>query len=82
MLIHVEPLLAPLVSSAVFVGATNFQVQFVGQAGINYSLEFATNLASPITWLNLKSLTSSGGVVQITDASATNAARFYRVKAQ
>lgn len=82
VLIHVEPLLAPLLSSAGFVNTTNFQMQFAGQAGINYSLEYATNLSSPITWRNLKSLTSTGGVVQIMDNSATNAARFYRVKAQ
>lgn len=82
MLIHVEPLLSPSFSAAGLLGTTNFQVQFAAQAGINYSLEYATNLASPITWQNLKSLTSTGGVVQITDTSATNGARFYRVKAQ
>ncbi|NOS70486.1 MAG: PKD domain-containing protein [Verrucomicrobia bacterium] len=82
MLIHVEPLLSPSFSAVGLLGTTNFQIQFSGQAGINYSLEYATNLTSPITWQNLKSLTSSGGVVQITDNSATNAARFYRVKAQ
>ncbi len=80
--IHVEPLLSPVLAPSLSGSTTNFQIQFPGQAGINYGLEYATNLSAPITWLTLKTLTSTGGVVQFTDTSATNAARFYRVKAQ
>lgn len=82
LLIHVEPLLSPVLAPGLSGTTTNFQIQFTGQAGINYSLEYATNLSSPTTWLTLKSLTSTGGMVQITDTAATNMARFYRVKAQ
>ncbi|MCC6819191.1 MAG: hypothetical protein IT579_00530, partial [Verrucomicrobia subdivision 3 bacterium] len=82
VLIHVEPLLSPELAPSLSASGTNFQIQFPGQAGINYGLEYATNLAAPTTWLTLKTLTSTGGVVQFTDPAATNAARFYRVKAQ
>ena len=82
LLIHIDPVFAPDLAATSFANGTNFQFQFGGQAGANYSVEYATNLAAPITWLTLKSLTSTGGVVQITDTAATNATRFYRVKAQ
>ena len=81
MLIQVEPLLSPVLAAGLSGSATNFQIQFSGQAGINYGLEYATNLSAPITWINLKNLTSTGGVVQVTDPT-TNTARYYRVRAQ
>lgn len=82
VLIHVEPLLSPVLSPVASGSATNFSIQFGGQVGINYLLQYTTNMAAPINWLNLKSLVSTGGVVQITDTAATNSARFYRVRAQ
>jgi len=82
VLIQVEPLLAPALAPSLSGSTTNFQIQFSGQAGINYWIEYATNLSSPTTWLTLKTLTSTGGVLQFTDTTATNAARFYRVRAQ
>lgn len=82
VLIRVEPLLSPVLAPSLSGSTTNFQIQFLGQAGINYGLEYATNLSVPTTWFPLKSLTSTGGVVQFTDTTATNTARFYRVKAQ
>ncbi len=81
MIVHILPLQVPVLTAGGLVG-TNFSLQFGGQSNANYFVEYATNLASPITWLSLKSLTSTGGVVQITDTAATNAARFYRVRAQ
>jgi len=80
--IHVDPIFAPTLSAASLASGTNFQFQFGGQPGANYWVEYATNLSPPITWLTLKSLTSTGGVEQIVDAKATNTARFYRVRAQ
>jgi len=81
LLIHVLPLDMPaLVINA--VSGTNFQIQFSSQNGASNFLEYTTNLNPPITWLTLKSLISTGGVAQITDTAATNAARFYRVRVQ
>jgi len=81
MVVHILPLQVPVLAVNGLVG-TNFSLHFGGQSNANYFVEYATNLASPIAWLSLKSLTSTGGVVQITDTAATNTARFYRVRAQ
>lgn len=78
---HVLPINQPVVTAGWATG-TNFQFQFTGQADANYWVQYATNLAPPITWLTLTSLTGTGGVVQISDTAVTNAARFYRVRAQ
>jgi hypothetical protein len=79
---HVDPVLAATLSGFGFANSTNFQFQFGGQPGANYWVEYTTNLSPPITWLTVKSLTSRGGVEQIVDTKATNAARFYRVRGQ
>ena len=42
----------------------------------------ATNLMPPIVWQNLQTINSTGGVIQVTDANATNVTSFYRVGAQ
>lgn len=81
LLVHVLPVDPPVVTGAGLTG-TNFQLQFTGQATANYWVEYATNLTPPITWQTVKSLTSTGGVEQVTDSSATNDARFYRIRAQ
>jgi len=58
-----------------------FQFTFTGQPSVNYAVQYATNLAPSATWQTLQSLNYSGGqTYQITDLSATNGARFYRVK--
>lgn len=82
VMIHVDPVLAPTLSQPGFSNNSNFQFQFGGQSGANYRVEYATNLSPPITWFPIKNLTSTGGVEQIVDSKATNAARFYRVHAQ
>lgn len=79
--IHVVSLESPTLVSIGRTGA-NFQFQFSSQNGASNRIEYTTNLNSPITWLLLKSLISTGGVTTVSDSAATNAARFYRVMAQ
>ena len=80
--IHVLPLSVPQLQSSVLL-TNGFQFQFISQTCANYTVQYATNLTPPVTWQTLKTiLYSSGGVLPITDATATNETRFYRVLAQ
>jgi hypothetical protein len=65
------------------VSSTNgFQFQFSGQSNAVYTVQVTTNLAPPVVWQNLQTITGTGGVVQVTDANATNGTGFYRVGVQ
>ena len=65
------------------MSSTNgFQFQFNGQSNASYTVQVATNLNPPVVWQNLQTITSTGGVVQITDANATNVMSFYRIGVQ
>jgi len=80
--IHVLPLNVPQLQSPVLL-TNGFQFQFAGQLSANYTIQYATNLAPPVTWQTLQTIGySSGDVIQINDSARTNTARFYRVLAQ
>ncbi len=82
MSVNVQALLAPQIQPAA-QSSNGFQFQFNAQSNANYIIQYATNLAPPISWQTLQMLYySPGGVVQINDAAATNGFRFYRVGAQ
>jgi hypothetical protein len=74
----------PLLQPASFsVSSTNgFQFQFSGQSNAIYTVQVTTNLVPPVVWQNLQTIISTGGVVQVTDANATNGTSFYRVGVQ
>jgi hypothetical protein len=60
-----------------------FQFQFVGPTTANYTVQYATNLVSPVTWNPLQIISSSnGGTIPINDSAWTNSARFNRILAQ
>ena len=84
LLVHVFPLDPPWLQPGSFsVSSTNgFQSQFNGQSSAIYTVQVATNLNPPVVWQNLQTITSTGGVVQVTDANATNVTSFYRVGVQ
>jgi len=44
-------------------------------------VEMATNLLPPVAWTDLQTMTSTGGVMQIS-SPLTNVAAFYRLRAQ
>jgi hypothetical protein len=84
LVIHVLPLAQPWLQPASFSvsSANGFQFQFNGQADAIYTVQVTTNLAPPIVWQTLQTITSTGGVVQVTDANATNVTSFYRIGVQ
>jgi len=79
LLVHVVPLEAPVITPGGLSG-TNFSLSFPGQPGVTYVVQQATNLAAPVTWQTVSTISSTGSVMQITDKKATNDMRFYRVK--
>jgi hypothetical protein len=79
MLVFVSPLPPPLSPSAALTNNT-FEFTFQGQAQSTYVVQFATNLAPPVTWQTLQTISpSSTAPIQISDSIGTNTARFYRV---
>jgi len=63
--------------------SNSIQFQFTGQVNANYTVQYATHLAPPVSWKALPSFFSdAGGTYQVTDSIGTNVARFYRVLAQ
>lgn len=81
ILVHVIPLETPVLTSLGLSG-TNFQFQFSTQTGASNTVEYAMNLNPPIAWTLLRSLVSTGAVMSVTDFTATNDTRFYRVRSQ
>ena len=78
----VLPLNIPQLQSARLL-TNGFQFQFAGQGTANYTIQCATNLIPPVSWQTLQTIyNNAADVVQITDPTWTNAARFYRVLAQ
>ena len=59
--------------------AGQFQFQTVGAPGQTNVLEVSTNLSTWVPWLT--NVCSATGIDQITDPSATDDARFYRIRA-
>jgi hypothetical protein len=82
VMIQVHPLLAPTLQLE-GLDASGFKFSFDVQEYGYYRVQYATNLAPPITWHSLQLLYPNfTGPTQITDPAWTNAARFYRVLAQ
>ena len=82
VIVVVNPLLSPSLESAGVV-SNSFQFSFTGQNMAIYTIQYATNLAAPITWQYLKTIFgTNGGSINIQDTSVTNGLRFYRVQAQ
>jgi hypothetical protein len=82
-IIHVVPLNPPQLQSPSVV-SNHLEFQFTAQLGANYTVQYATNLTPPVTWLTLQGIYDNevSGPVQIQDSAPTNAARFYRVLAR
>lgn len=54
---------------------------FVTQPGRTHTVEFKTALTNAV-WLPLQTVAGTGAITNITDTTATNPARFYRVSTQ
>ncbi len=82
ILFQVLPLNTPQLEATMLL-TNGFQFQFAGQWSAYYTIQYATNLASPVTWQTLQTIPyNTADVIQITDSAWTNTARFYRVLAQ
>lgn len=78
----IDPILSPVLQNARLTN-NSFQFSFAEQSNVNYTVQSATNLAPPVTWRTLQTLSfNSSGTVTIQDSSATNGAGFYRIQAQ
>jgi hypothetical protein len=84
LLVHVLPLVQPWLQPASLSVSSpgSFQFQFNGQADAIYTVQVATNFIPTIVWQDLQTITSTGGVVQITVANATNVVSLYRIGVQ
>ncbi|MGZ5516783.1 MAG: hypothetical protein ACXWJX_03710 [Limisphaerales bacterium] len=79
----IAPINQPLMQST--VTGTNLQFTFATQRFLLYSLQVATNLASPISWKQLSSpqIFGTGDVEQLgTTISESPSNQFYRIMAQ
>lgn len=86
VMVLVEPINPPVLQSSL-LNANGYNFSFMAQPGMNYYVQYATNLAAPISWQPLQTIYyppfGPSGLVSITDPAWTNhAARFYRVLAQ
>jgi len=81
VIVQVVPLI-PVTLLPAGLSQTNFSLSFTGQPGVSYVVEQTTNLSSPIIWVTVKSVFSTGNLIEITDTKATNSARFYRARVQ
>jgi hypothetical protein len=80
--IQVLPLVSPTIHSS-SVSSNGFKFSFEAQENGRYTVQYATNLVAPVTWITLQTIFYSlGGATQITDPAWTNSARFYRVLVQ
>lgn len=57
-----------------------FKLCFCGEAGINYALQFSTNLSST-NWITLSTMESTNGIWRYLDTTTTNTPhRYYRAR--
>ena len=71
---------SPTLTASNFLG-TQFPLQLTGTPGINYSIQFSTNLALS-NWTAVVTNSPTNGTFSFTDTSATNNNRFYRAMKQ
>lgn len=80
--VHVIALVNPSLISSQLSG-TNFTLTFSAQPGVVYYIDQTANLVPPVVWTPVATnWLAAGGLAQVTDPSATNAARFYRIRIQ
>ncbi len=60
-------------------GSQQFGFNVAGSVGVSYTLQVSTNLASTNNWSPLYTFQLTNSPMPITDFTATNAPRFYRL---
>ena len=59
----------------------SFSLSFATLPGLQYTVQYKDSLSVP-GWGLLQTLTSAGTTAHVTDSSATNSQRFYRLSVQ
>jgi hypothetical protein len=72
---------SPTLASAGPLTGTQFPLLLSGTPGINYAIQFSTNLALP-NWTAFATNSPTNGTLSFTDPNATNKSRFYRAMKQ
>jgi PKD repeat protein len=82
LVVNVQSLLPAQMQSYALL-SNGFSFQFAGQTDANYTIQYTTNLAPPISWQTLQyNYYNTQPVIQVIDPAGTNGARFYRVTTQ
>ena len=76
--ITVYPIGTPIITGPQRFGPNQFGFGIQGASNVSYTIQTSTNLAST-SWTTLYSLILTNGFAPISDNTATNRARFYRV---
>jgi hypothetical protein len=72
-----------LLIQPIVAGGTNFTLQIQSQSGMDYALEQATNLASPIPWCDLSTNAGTGGTLTIpVPVGPFSPENFYQLRGQ
>lgn len=69
----------PAIASPTRLSNGQFQMIVNGTAGQNYTIQYATKLASSSNWSTLEITNPAVSTFSVTDPNATNSTRFYRV---
>jgi hypothetical protein len=77
--IVVYPLGTPVISDEQFVGPGQFRFLVTGTNNVSYTVQVATNLLKG-GWANVYSFQMTTNGLVVTDPSATNKMRFYRIQ--
>jgi hypothetical protein len=78
IVVHVIPLESPMLGSP-YKTESSFSFQSAGLPGLIYELQAATNLAFPVFWQPLQTISSTGGMLSITAPVAPGQQHFYRL---
>jgi len=82
VVVSVQPFTIPQLQPTVSL-TNGFGFQFAGQTNATYFVQYTTNLVPPVTWQTLQTIFyNTQNLIQFTDGSGTNMARFYRVSVQ
>jgi hypothetical protein len=68
---------SPAISNLSYSGTT-FTFSFLSEAGLTYDVEYKDSLGDP-SWSLLETDAGTGAIINVTDATAAPATRFYRV---
>jgi len=71
--------LSPPVITSISRAGSSVELSFDTVSGISYTVEFSDTLNAPV-WNALPTVAGTGGTVTVSDATATSATRFYRLR--